>query len=88
MDPKLDKLMTKHRKLKVVLKLHEIMSKRPAALHVPVEMLTRWKNIVGLNVRVGDYLRRSPHIFQVYTHPVRKYPMLQNDQKDAGFDQG
>ncbi|KMZ74297.1 Ubiquitin carboxyl-terminal hydrolase-like protein [Zostera marina] len=81
LDPKLDNLMTKYRKLRVVLKLHEIMSKRPAALHVSVEMLTRWKNIVGLNVRVGDYLRRSPHIFQVYPHPVRKYPCCRMTRK-------
>lgn len=37
-----------------------------------VQIMSRWKNVVGLNVDMGQLLRKYPHIFEVFTHPVKR----------------
>ncbi|PIA45835.1 hypothetical protein AQUCO_01600223v1 [Aquilegia coerulea] len=69
-DLKLDRLMSRLRKLKIVLKLQEMISKRKGPF-VSVQRLSRWKNIVGLNVGMGIFLHKYPHIFKISTHPRR-----------------
>lgn len=34
--------------------------------------MSRWNNIVGLNVPIGGFLRKYPHVFDVMPHPVKK----------------
>ncbi|KAK9119559.1 hypothetical protein Scep_017652 [Stephania cephalantha] len=70
-DLKLDKLMNQRKRFKVVLKLQELMAKRRGPF-VSVQIMSRWKNIVGLNVGVGDFLQKHPHVFELFVHPVKK----------------
>ncbi|XP_057972144.1 protein ROOT PRIMORDIUM DEFECTIVE 1 [Malania oleifera] len=70
-DLKLDKLQTHLNMLNIVLRLQELMSKRRGPF-VSVQLMSRWKNIAGLNVGVGVFLRKRPHIFDVFVHPVKK----------------
>lgn len=34
--------------------------------------MSKWRGFVGMNTRMGVFLRRHPHVFDVYAHPVRK----------------
>lgn len=69
-DLQLDKLLRQIKKLKSILRLHELMSQRRPS-HTSVQLVSRWRNVVGLNVGVGSLIRKHPHIFEVYTHPVK-----------------
>lgn len=66
-DLTLDKLMNRMKRLKIILKLQELMSKRKGP-YVSVQILSRWKNIVGLKVGMGIFLHKYPHIFEIFTH--------------------
>lgn len=70
-DLKLDKLMNKMKRLKTVLKLHELMSKARGG-YTSVQIVSRWRNIVGISTGIGDFLRKYPHVFEIYRHPIRK----------------
>ncbi|KAL5546827.1 hypothetical protein UlMin_006514 [Ulmus minor] len=71
-DSQFDKLATQLRKLKVILKLHELMTHRKRGPFVSLQIMSRWRNIVGLNVGVGDFVHHYPHVFDMFTHPVRR----------------
>ncbi|XP_059457689.1 protein ROOT PRIMORDIUM DEFECTIVE 1 [Corylus avellana] len=71
-DPKLDKLITHLKKLKTILNLYELMSNRKRGPFVSVQLMSRWRNIVGLNVGVSAFIRKYPHIFEVFMHPIRR----------------
>ena len=71
-DSKLDKLATELNKLKTILQIYQLMSCRKRGPFVSVQLMSRWKNIVGLNVGVGEFLHKYPHVFEVFTHPVRR----------------
>ncbi|OVA13815.1 Plant organelle RNA recognition domain [Macleaya cordata] len=70
-DLRLDKLMSQLKRLKTVLGLQELMSNRRGP-YVSLQLLARWRNIVGLNVGVGVFLHKYPHIFEIFTHPRRR----------------
>ncbi|WJZ92988.1 hypothetical protein VitviT2T_011954 [Vitis vinifera] len=70
-DSQLDKLTANLKRLATVLQLQHLISKRRGP-HVSVQIMSRWKNIVGLNVDMGQLLRKYPHIFEVFTHPVKR----------------
>ncbi|GAB4836122.1 hypothetical protein Ancab_001038 [Ancistrocladus abbreviatus] len=70
-DLKLDKLVTYQRKLKTALHLLELMSKRRGP-YVSVQIMSRWASVVGLNISVSEFLRKYPHVFEIFTHPVRR----------------
>ncbi|KAK1256783.1 hypothetical protein QJS04_geneDACA024647 [Acorus gramineus] len=70
-DLKLDKLVRQHQRLKIILKLHELMLKRSSD-YVSVQILARWRNAIGLNLKMGVFLRKYSHIFEVYTHHIRR----------------
>ncbi|KAJ9694237.1 hypothetical protein PVL29_009960 [Vitis rotundifolia] len=70
-DSQLDKLTANLKRLATVLQLQHLISKRRGP-HVSVQIMSRWKNIVGLNVGMGELLRKYPHIFEVFTHPVKR----------------
>ncbi|KAI7990497.1 Protein ROOT PRIMORDIUM DEFECTIVE 1 [Camellia lanceoleosa] len=71
-DLKLDKLTTHLHKLTLVLNLHRLISPRKRGPFVSVQFMSRWKNIVGLNIPVGTFLRKYPHVFEVFTHPIKR----------------
>ncbi|XP_020244125.1 protein ROOT PRIMORDIUM DEFECTIVE 1 isoform X2 [Asparagus officinalis] len=70
-DLKLDKLMHQMKRLRIILKLHELMSKAKDG-YTSVQIVSRWRNIVGIHTGVGDFLRKYPHVFEIYRHPSRK----------------
>ncbi|KAJ7976520.1 protein ROOT PRIMORDIUM DEFECTIVE 1 [Quillaja saponaria] len=71
-DSKLDKLMSHLRKLKIILKFHELMLNRKRGPFVSVQLMSRWKNIVGLHVSVGTFIHKYPHVFELFIHPSRR----------------
>lgn len=70
-DLKFEKLMSQLKRMKIVLRLHEVMSKRRSH-HVSVQSLSKCRNFVGLNTTVGVFLRKYPHIFEIYIHPFKR----------------
>ncbi|KAG9445217.1 hypothetical protein H6P81_016557 [Aristolochia fimbriata] len=70
-DLRLDKLMRNYKRLNTVLKLHELMSNWRGH-YVSVQLMSKWKNSVGMNVGIGAFLRKYPHIFDIYTHPIKR----------------
>ncbi|XP_048499059.1 protein ROOT PRIMORDIUM DEFECTIVE 1 [Beta vulgaris subsp. vulgaris] len=70
-DLKLDFFTSQLRKLNIALQLFDLMSQRRRP-YVSVQIMSRWTNLVGLNVSMGDYIGVYPHVFEVFTHPVRK----------------
>ncbi|KAJ4839039.1 hypothetical protein Tsubulata_041158 [Turnera subulata] len=71
-DSKLDKLATQLKKLDVMLKFHDLMSNRKRGPFVSLQFMARWTELVGLNVGVGEFVHKYPHVFQVFQHPVRR----------------
>ncbi|CAK7339888.1 unnamed protein product [Dovyalis caffra] len=71
-DSKLDKLTTHLKKLKTILKIYDLMSNRKRGAFVSLQLMSRWRNIVGLNVAMGEFVHKYPHVFDVFTHPVRR----------------
>ncbi|XP_010922127.1 protein ROOT PRIMORDIUM DEFECTIVE 1 [Elaeis guineensis] len=81
-DLRLDKLMKQLKKLKLVLGMHELMSKRRGH-YTSVQLLSRWRHIAGVNIGIGAFLRKYPHIFEIYTHPVKRNLCCKITQKMA-----
>ncbi|CAL9168514.1 protein ROOT PRIMORDIUM DEFECTIVE 1 [Musa acuminata AAA Group] len=79
-DLKLDKLMNQLKKLRLVMGVHELMAKRRGH-YTSVQLLSRWKHMVGLNTEIGDFLHKFPHIFETYIHPVKKNLCCKLSQK-------
>ncbi|KAJ1404509.1 Plant organelle RNA recognition domain [Sesbania bispinosa] len=71
-DPHLDNFMTHLKKLKLVLKIHHLMSNRKRGPFVSLQLMSRWRNILGLNITVGSFLHKYPHVFEVFQHPLRR----------------
>ncbi|KAF9596065.1 hypothetical protein IFM89_007118 [Coptis chinensis] len=81
-DLRLDKFTSQLKKLKVVLKLQEMKSKWKGPF-ISVQRLSRWKNIVGLNVGIGIFLHKYPHIFEIFMHPRKRSLCCKFSQKIA-----
>ncbi|KAI6673643.1 hypothetical protein NL676_001549 [Syzygium grande] len=71
-DPKLDRLATHLATLKTVLSLHALMAARRRGPFVSLQLVSRWRGLVGLNVAVGAFVHKHPHVFEVFTHPLRR----------------
>ncbi|KAL6988110.1 hypothetical protein U1Q18_013857 [Sarracenia purpurea var. burkii] len=71
-DLKLDKLMSRLNQLSLVLTLHALLSSRKRGPFVSLQLMSRWKNLVGLNIGTTAFLRKYPHVFEVFTHPSRR----------------
>ncbi|CAI8613756.1 unnamed protein product [Vicia faba] len=71
-DPHLDKLTTHFKKLNLVLKIHILMSNRKRGSFVSLQLMSRWRNILGLNVTVTSFLQKYPHVFDLFLHPFRR----------------
>ncbi|KAL8130517.1 hypothetical protein V2J09_019672 [Rumex salicifolius] len=70
-DAKLDKLASQLRNLGVALQLFDIMSKRRRP-YVSLQVMSRWVNLVGIDIGMGEFIGKYPHLFEVFTHPVRR----------------
>ncbi|WOL06115.1 hypothetical protein Cni_G14847 [Canna indica] len=79
-DLPLDKLMNHLNKLRLVMGIHELMSKRRGH-YTSVQLLSRWRHMVGVNTGIGDFLRKYPHIFETYIHPVQRNVCCKTTQK-------
>ncbi|KAK3405343.1 hypothetical protein EUGRSUZ_K01687 [Eucalyptus grandis] len=71
-DHKLDKLATHLATLKTALGLLALMSARRRGPYVSLQLMSRWRGLVGLNVAVGAFVRKHSHVFEVFTHPLRR----------------
>ncbi|KAL3637087.1 hypothetical protein CASFOL_019386 [Castilleja foliolosa] len=72
-DPKLDLIAFHRRRLALVLSLHSLVSSRKRGPFVSVQLLSKWAPHAGLNtLTAGEFLSKYPHVFEVFTHPVRK----------------
>lgn len=71
-DPKLDKLITHLKRLKTIFNLLDLMLRRKRAPFVSVQFMSRWRNIAGLTISIGTFIHKYPHVFEVFTHPIRR----------------
>ncbi|KAL6642200.1 hypothetical protein ACP70R_020381 [Stipagrostis hirtigluma subsp. patula] len=81
-DHRLDKLMIQLRNLRVALALHELISQQRNG-YASLQLLSKWRHEVGLNIEIGAFLKKYPHIFQIYMHPVKKNHCCKITQKMA-----
>ncbi|GLJ13709.1 hypothetical protein SUGI_0218710 [Cryptomeria japonica] len=69
-DPTFEKLMNKHKNLlKVVLVQTIVLGSQEKAL--PFQYLSRLQNKLRLKRGAGPFLKKYPHIFEVYKHPTK-----------------
>ncbi|KAL0339841.1 UNVERIFIED_CONTAM: protein ROOT PRIMORDIUM defective [Sesamum radiatum] len=72
-DPKLDLLAFHHRRLALILGLYSLVSAKKRGPFVSLQLLSRWAPHAGVNtLSAGEFIRKYPHVFQVFTHPVRR----------------
>ncbi|KAL0404741.1 UNVERIFIED_CONTAM: protein ROOT PRIMORDIUM defective [Sesamum radiatum] len=72
-DPKLDLLAFHHRRLALILSLYSLVSAKKRGPFISLQLLSRWAPHAGVNtLSAGEFLRKYPHVFQVFTHPVRR----------------
>ncbi|KAL6530605.1 hypothetical protein OROMI_028494 [Orobanche minor] len=72
-DPKLDLLAFHYRRLALVLSLYNLVSAKKRGPFVSLQLLSRWAPYAGVDtLTAGEFLRKYPHVFEVFTHPVRK----------------
>ncbi|KAF7116635.1 hypothetical protein RHSIM_RhsimUnG0020500 [Rhododendron simsii] len=71
-DSKLDKLTSRLNQLARSLTFHRLISARKRSPFVSLHLISRWKNVVRLNVSTTVFLRKYPHVFEVFTHPLRR----------------
>uniref|UniRef100_A0A0D9XWK6 non-specific serine/threonine protein kinase n=1 Tax=Leersia perrieri TaxID=77586 RepID=A0A0D9XWK6_9ORYZ len=70
-DHRLDKLMIQLKNLRLALDLHGLISQQRNG-YASLQLLSRWRHEVGLNIEIGAFLRKYPHIFDVYVHPIKR----------------
>ncbi|XP_016453640.1 protein ROOT PRIMORDIUM DEFECTIVE 1-like isoform X1 [Nicotiana tabacum] len=72
-DPNLDKLTAQYRRLKLILNLYDVVSAKKRGRFVSVQSLSKCAPHAGINTSTaGDLLRKYPHIFEVFTHPIKR----------------
>ncbi|KAL8041212.1 hypothetical protein ABFX02_10G151700 [Erythranthe guttata] len=72
-DLKLDLLAFHHRRLALVLSLHTLVSAKKRGPFISLNLLSRWAPHAGLKtLTAGEFLRKYPHVFEVFTDPVRR----------------
>ncbi|VVB08087.1 unnamed protein product [Arabis nemorensis] len=71
-DNRLDKLIVQIRKLNIILEISKLMSRKKRGPFVSLQLMSRWKNLVGLNVTIGGFVGKYPHAFEIFTHPFRR----------------
>lgn len=73
LDSKLDHLAFHQRRLVLALSLYNLVSDKKRGPFVSLNLLTRWAPLAGLNtLTAGEFLRKYPHVFELFAHPVRR----------------
>ncbi|CAA6661943.1 unnamed protein product [Spirodela intermedia] len=70
-DLRLDGLMIQLKKLRKVLSLQEVISSRRGQ-HASLQLLSRRKMDVDLNMAIGAFLRKYPQVFEIFVHETEK----------------
>lgn len=80
-DLPLERLMdTVYKKMKIIMRIEElVLRRREQAL--PIHLLGKWKNKVGLKKPPGMFLKKYPHIFEIYKHPIKQAPWFRVTNK-------
>ncbi|KAF8706453.1 hypothetical protein HU200_030725 [Digitaria exilis] len=81
-DHRLDKLMVQLRNLRLALALRELISQQRNG-YASLQLLSKWRHEVGLNIDIGAFLKKYPHVFQIYMHPVKRNHCCKITQKMA-----
>ncbi|GFZ09342.1 ubiquitin carboxyl-terminal hydrolase family protein [Actinidia rufa] len=71
-DLKLDNLAIRLGQLGLALRLNSLMFARKRGPFVSLQLMSRWNTLLGLNIATSAFLRKYPHIFEVFTHPIRR----------------
>ncbi|CAH8358455.1 unnamed protein product [Eruca vesicaria subsp. sativa] len=71
-DNRLDKLIVQTRKLNIILEITKLMCNKKRGPFVSLQLMSRWKNLVGLNVSIGAFVGKYPHAFEIFRHPCRR----------------
>lgn len=72
--------MVQLRNLRLALALHEVISQQRNG-YASLQLLSRWRHEVGLNIEVGAFIKKYPHVFQTYVHPVKRNHCCKVTQK-------
>ncbi|KAL5204750.1 hypothetical protein ABZP36_009621 [Zizania latifolia] len=83
-DHRLDKLMSQLKNLRLALDLHEIISQQRNG-YASLQLLSKWRHEVGLNIEIGAFLKKYPHIFDIYVHPIKRNECCKVNSKMAGL---
>ncbi|KAJ1264554.1 hypothetical protein BS78_08G009900 [Paspalum vaginatum] len=70
-DHRLDKLMVQLRNLRLALAIHQLVSQQRNG-YASLQLLSKWRHEIGLNIEIGAFVKKYPHVFQIYVHPVKK----------------
>jgi hypothetical protein len=81
-DHRLDKLMIQLRNLRLALALHELISQQRNG-YASLQLLSKWRREIGLNIEIGAFLKKYPHVFEIYMHPVKQNPCCKITKKMA-----
>ncbi|XP_062203219.1 protein ROOT PRIMORDIUM DEFECTIVE 1-like [Phragmites australis] len=79
-DHRLDKLIIQLKNLRVALALHDFISQQRNGF-ASLQLLSKWRHEVGMNIEIGAFLKKYPHIFHIYMHPVTKNHCCKTTQK-------
>ncbi|CAH9080926.1 unnamed protein product [Cuscuta epithymum] len=70
-DLKLDRLTANRRRLNLILNLHRLVSTRKRGPFVAIQSLSKLAPQAGIKtLPAGAFIRKYPHIFEVFTHPA------------------
>lgn len=83
-DLRLDGLMIQMKKLRKVLSLQEMISSRRGQ-YASLQLLSRWKTDVDLNMAIGAFLRKYPQVFEIFVHRIEKNMCCRITRKMAGL---
>uniref|UniRef100_A0A0E0BNG5 PORR domain-containing protein n=1 Tax=Oryza glumipatula TaxID=40148 RepID=A0A0E0BNG5_9ORYZ len=56
--------------LRLALDLHEFISQQRNG-YASLQLLSRWRHEVGLKIEIEAFLKKYPHIFDIYVHPIK-----------------
>jgi len=72
--------MVQLRNLRLALAVRELISQQRNG-YASLQLLSKWRHEVGSNIEIGVFLKKYPHIFQIYVHPVKRNHCCKITQK-------
>ncbi|KAG9134247.1 hypothetical protein Leryth_019183 [Lithospermum erythrorhizon] len=74
-DPTFEKLMDQYKNLNKVVQIQQLILSDPlSSASISVEFLNRLSQKLHLNRGATAFLRKYPHIFDIFYHPIKKQP--------------